>query len=147
MLLICAASSGHNLVLAERLRELSLERGLEAVVLDLTAAGLPLYTPAEDERGRPASLEPVEDLFSSATGFLFCAPEYNGSIPPTLTNAIAWLSTQSDEFRALFNEKPVALATRSGGGGQKVLVAMRLQLSNLGCNVLGGSWSPTRPSP
>jgi len=31
----------------------------------------------------------------------------------------------------------VGLATRSGGGGQKVLVAMRLQFSHLGCNVLG----------
>ena len=137
MLLICAASSGHNLVLAEKLRDLSLEHSIEAVVLDLTATGLPMYTPAENENGRPSGLDPVESQFASASGLLFCAPEYNGSIPPTLTNVIAWLSTQCDDWRSYFNEKPVALATRSGGGGQKVLVAMRLQFSHLGCNVLG----------
>jgi len=37
----------------------------------------------------------------------------------------------------VFNGKPAAVATYSGGGGQKVLVAMRLQLSHLGCNVVG----------
>jgi len=65
MLLICAASSGHNLQLAKTLRELSLEQGIEAVVLDLTSTGLPLYTPAEDKSGRPASLDPVETQFSA----------------------------------------------------------------------------------
>ena len=67
MLLICAASSAHNLVLAERLREFPLEHGVDATVQDLIATRLPLYTPAEDERGRPATLDPLEAQFSSAS--------------------------------------------------------------------------------
>jgi chromate reductase, NAD(P)H dehydrogenase (quinone) len=137
MLLICTASSGHNRALANRISELADTVGMANAVLDLTAVDLPLYTPARDDAGRPSALDEIEPAFESAAGFFFCAPEYNGSIPPTLTNAIAWLSTQSADFRSLFNGKPMALATRSGGGGQKVLVAMRLQMSHLGGNVIG----------
>ena len=78
---------------------------------------------------------------------LFVAPEYNGSIPPTLSNTIAWLSTQTDDFRSLFTLKPVAIATHSGGGGQKVLVAMRLQLGHLGATVLGRELLTTSKKP
>lgn len=137
MLLICAASSGHNLALAKTLSGMATEMGMDNRVLDLTATGLPLFTPALEAQGRPESLDPVESLFAASTGLLVAAPEYNGSTPPTLSNAIAWLSTQSDDFRALFTLKPVGLATHSGGGGQKVLVAMRLQFSHLGSTVLG----------
>ena len=137
MLLICTASSGHNLTLARRLAEIADDMGIPTQLVDLTQAELPLYTPAREEVGRPPSLDRLESAFSSANGMVIVAPEYNGSIPPTLTNAIAWLSTQTDDFRSLFTLKPTAIATHSGGGGQKVLVAMRLQLSHLGATVLG----------
>ena len=137
MWLFCTASNGHNRTLALTLQEMAQTKGARTQLLDLVEANLPLYTPDRDEAGAPAGLAPIQEMFRTATAFVFCAPEYNGSIPPTLTNAIAWLSTQTDDFRALFNTKPVIIATRSGGGGQKVLVAMRLQFSHLGCNVLG----------
>ena len=147
MLLICTASSGHNLKLAMRLADFAAELEIPHRVLDLTEAELPLYTPARDEAGRPATLGRVEEAFALATGLVIVAPEYNGSIPPTLSNAIAWLSTQSDDFRALFTLKPVAIATHSGGGGQKVLVAMRLQLGHLGATVLGRELLTTTKKP
>jgi NAD(P)H-dependent FMN reductase len=68
---------------------------------------------------------------------VICTPEYNGSIPPVLTSAIAWLSVQGDDFRALFNGRPVAIATHSGGGGTTVMAALRLQLAHLGAHVVG----------
>ena len=68
---------------------------------------------------------------------MICAPEYNGSIPPVLTNAIAWLSVQGDDFRSLFNGRPIVIASHSGSGGYSVLVALRLQLAYLGAHVLG----------
>ena len=37
--------------------------------------------------------------------FVF-APEYNGSYPPVLNNAIAWLSREGDDFRRLFQRPP-----------------------------------------
>ena len=63
------------------------------------------------------------------------APEYNGSIPPVLSNAIAWLSVR-DDFRALFNDA-IAMATVSGSGGMELLVSLRIQLTHLGAQVVG----------
>ena len=137
MLLACSASNGKNLVMARRVVELAEGMGMSARLLDLTEVDLPLYTPQRDDGNVPPSLSKLETIFAEASTFFVCAPEYNGSIPPTLSNTIAWLSTQSDDFRRLFNGKSVGLATHSGGGGQKVLVAMRLQFSHLGCNVVG----------
>jgi NAD(P)H-dependent FMN reductase len=68
---------------------------------------------------------------------VICTPEYNGSIPPVLTSAIAWLSVQGSDFRSLFNGRPVVIATHSGGGGTTVLAALRLQLAHLGAVVVG----------
>jgi chromate reductase len=62
-----------------------------------------------------------------------------------LSNAIAWLSVGSLDFRILFNNRTVGLATHSGGGGQKVLLAMRQQLFHLGCTVLGREVLATPP--
>ena len=135
MLLICTASHGHNLALAERIEKLAQVRGIETHLLDLTTLDWPLYTSREDLS--PTNLAAIEGHFQQATALFFVAPEYNGSVPPTLNNALAWLSTQSDNFRVLFNGKACALATHSGGGGQKVLIAMRLQLSHLGMHVIG----------
>jgi len=137
MLLICSASSGENRKLAFHLADMAASLGMVAEVMDLTEDPLPLFTPARDDAGVPNGFAAIEAQFERATGMLFCAPEYNGSIPPSLTNAIAWLSTRTDDFRALFNGRPVAIATHSGGGGQKVLMAMRIQFAHLGCNVIG----------
>jgi NAD(P)H-dependent FMN reductase len=135
MLLICTASHGHNLALARRIELLAQARGIDTHLLDLTTLDWPLYT--SREALRPTNLAATENHFQQASAFFFVAPEYNGSVPPALNNALAWLSTQSDNFRALFNGKACAMATHSGGGGQKVLVAMRLQLSHLGLHVVG----------
>ena len=137
MLLVCTASNGKNLRMARRIVEISIAMNIPAQLLDLTEVPLPVYTPQRDEGSPPDSLASMEAMFAGANALFVCAPEYNGSIPPTLTNAIAWLSAKSDDFRGLFNGKPVGLATHSGGGGQKALVAMRLQFSHLGCNVVG----------
>ena len=147
MLLICAASSGHNLKLAERLAAIANELGLDNRVLDLTATNLPIYTPEREAAGRPDALDPVEAAFRNATAMVIAAPEYNGSMPPVLNNAIAWLSVCADDFRELFTLKPIGLATHSGGGGQKVLVAMRLQLAHLGATVVGRELLTTTSKP
>jgi NAD(P)H-dependent FMN reductase len=74
---------------------------------------------------------------NAGDAWMVFAPEYNGSYPPVLNNAIAWLSRQGDDFRRLFRDRTVALATHSGGGGAHVIMAMRMQFSFLGCNVIG----------
>jgi len=135
--LVIAASNGENLRLAERFAEQARAQHLQPALLDLTALELPLFTPRSQAAGAPAALAALEQQLRAAPRWVICAPEYNGSIPPVLTSAIAWLSVQGSDFRSLFNGRPVAIATHSGGGGHAVLAALRLQLAHLGAHVVG----------
>ena len=147
MILICSGSSGHNLTMAENIAREASDLGIDSEVMDLTRLELPLYTPDREAQGIPESIAAIEARFAAAAGYVFCAPEYNGSTPPVLSNAIAWLSVQSDDFRLLFNGKSVVLGTHSGGHGAKLLVAMRLQFAHLGCTVLGRELTANRNKP
>jgi chromate reductase, NAD(P)H dehydrogenase (quinone) len=137
-LLAITASNGENLQLAERFAASGRSNGLEAEVLDLTALPLPLYTArVHAEAGIPEAVAVLSRQLQAAPRWVICAPEYNGSIPPVLTSAIAWLSVQGEDFRLLFNGRPIVIASHSGGGGHTVLAALRLQLAHLGAQVIG----------
>ena len=136
-LLVISASNGENLKLADRFAAQAKALGQTAEVLDLTTVDLPLFSPRAQERGTPAAVAPLQTQLINAPRWVICAPEYNGSIPPSLTNAIAWLSVQGDDFRSLFNGRPVAMATFSGGGGMELLLSLRIQLTHLGAQVVG----------
>jgi NAD(P)H-dependent FMN reductase len=136
-LLVISASNGENLKLAERFAAAARMQGLTAAVVDLTAMELPLFTPQAMAAGGPPALAALEHQLATSPRWVICAPEYNGSIPPVLTSAIAWLSVQGDDFRSLFNGRPIAIATHSGGGGHTLMAALRLQLAHLGAHVVG----------
>ena len=78
------------------------------------------------ERGLPHTVTPLQQKLMASPRWVICAPEYNGSIPPSFTNAIAWLSVMGDDFRVLFNGRPIAMATFSGGGGMELLLSLRI---------------------
>lgn len=136
-LLILAASNGQNLRLAHRFAEAATAQGAMPTVVDLTTAGLPLFTPQAQSAGAPEAVTALAQQLQAASCWLICTPEYNASIPPVLSSTIAWLSVHSRDFRALFDSRPIALATCSGSGGTAVLAALRLQLVYLGANVVG----------
>ena len=136
-LLVIAASNGENLKLAQRFASQASALGQRAEVLDLTTVDLPLFTPRMQQEGSPEAVAALEQQLMTAPRWVICAPEYNGSIPPSLSNAIAWLSVQGNDFRALFNGRPIAMATFSGGGGMELLVSLRIQLTHLGAQVVG----------
>ena len=137
---ILAASSGKNYTLANKFSDTFTEKGVNSEVVDLTKLDWPLYTPeTEEDSTAVPDTRALSDLISDAPALVVCAPEYNGVMPPVLNNCIAWLSVQSDDFRLLFNNKTVLLATHSGGGGAHCLMAMRQQFSFLGSNVIGRS--------
>lgn len=145
--LVMAASNGFNLELAERFAAAAQADGHSAEVLDLTAVALPLFTPRAQSAGTPPAVADLQARLSAAARWVICTPEYNGSIPPVLTSAIAWLSVQGDDFRSLFNGRPVAIATHSGGSGATVLTALRLQLAHLGATVVGRQLMSNRSQP
>ena len=85
-------------------------------------AGIPLYDGDEEAaNGIPAVVTQLKDAIAAADGLLIATPEYNGSIPGVLKNAIDWLSRPTDDIARVFGGKPVALIGASPGGFGTVL--------------------------
>jgi len=146
-MLILAASSGENLAMARQIAATAEADGVHAEIMELCRLDLPLYLPTVPDQDPGPGLEQLVEALQRHCTLFVCAPEYNGSIPPVLSNAIAWLSVRSADFRALFQQRPVALGSHSGGGGHRVLVAMRQQFAYLGCTVLGRELLATSQKP
>jgi chromate reductase, NAD(P)H dehydrogenase (quinone) len=135
--LFITATNGSNLQLTELLTGFAEEAGAETEVVQLEDLNLPLFTPSEKEaNGVPEIAHELNQKFISSDAIILLAPEYNGSIPPVITNAIAWMSVAGEDFRTAFNGRFAVVGTHSGGGGFKVIEAMRSQLNHLGMIVL-----------
>ena len=136
------ATSGTNHELADVFASAARAKGHEAEVIDLVELRMPLFNVADSKvalTGNFPALKGLVKAMTEADAWVVIAPEYNGSMPPTLNNALAWMSTSMDwqSFRALCTGKPVGLATHSGGGGANVIMAMRQQFSYIGADVIG----------
>ena len=132
-ILIVSATSGTNLVLAKSLLNIVDAEGALGTIVNLEDYNLPLYTPSAK---LDADVGRIKDALIESDGYIVCAPEYNGSIPPIVTNAIAWISVSTDGWRDAFNNKFALIASSSGGPGGKYLIAMKAQLEHLGSIVL-----------
>ena len=137
-LIIISASCGENLELSKKFHEKSNELKISSEILDLTMFDIPLFNPRiHTKKNIPLEVIKIKQKLFSNEKWIICAPEYNGSIPPILSNLIAWLSISGDDFRDLFNGQPIAIATFSGGVGLELLTSLRIQLVHLGSQVLG----------
>ena len=138
MISIITASNNNNLKLAQSFEQAFSDQDKATRLYDLVAEDLPLYTPKyHKENGTPERVVALVDELLKASGFVFVGPEYNGGIPPTLSNLIAWVSVSTKSWRDCFNGKTAAIGTHSGSGGMLFLASLRLQLSYIGLNVLG----------
>ena len=134
--LIIVASVNENMKLAHRIKSELTTLSQSSKIINIVSLELPMYTSKrEEEEGIPQSISALTEEMQTAKGYIFVAPEYNYSIPPTLTNFVAWSSRVGDNFRVLFSEKAVLNATFSGGGTD-VLSAMRVQFTKLGAVVI-----------
>ena len=112
-ILIVSATSASNLKLANDIKEIilnikNIENSTEVKIVNLEKINLPLYSTPKEQKGHPQDLSRLVEKFQWAQGLIICAPEYNGSIPPVITNAIAWMSVITENWRDVFNQKIVA---------------------------------------
>ncbi len=136
--LVITASNGENLKLANRFVQIGKTLNINSEILDLTTIELPIYNPrTHTKKGIPPQAIELSKQMGAIQRWVICAPEYNGSIPPLFTSAMAWLSVQTEDFRTLVNGRPIAMASFSGGGGMELLLSLRIQLSHLGAQVVG----------
>lgn len=137
-ILVITASSGKNLELANSFAEELKHQGATPTILNLMDLKLPLYDSHSDSQNDPKALlgEWLSPIHESQ-GYVFLAPEFNGSTPPVFSNFLCWVSRSAKDWRVAFNEKPAAIGTFSAGGSGFVLNALRMQLAFIGMNVLG----------
>ncbi len=155
-ILIVSATLKNNYKLAKKIQELlkNLEKNysnsIETTILSLENYKLPIYTEnAFDEYidEHKNTISKLTNKFVESDGIIICAPEYNGSTPPIINNAIAWISTTTDYWRDAFNKKIALIGTNSGGPGTKYITIMKLQMEHLGCVVMPRAISENKSNP
>jgi chromate reductase, NAD(P)H dehydrogenase (quinone) len=138
MILILTASSGKNLELAHQFQSKCTELNMRSEIINLVELNLPLYSPLTEAKHSPVEvLGPHLGKIKEAVGFVFLSPEYNGGVPPVMTNFVAWVSRSSKVWREAFNTKPAIIGTFSAGNGLGMLTALRSQLAYLGITIIG----------
>ena len=127
----------YNRALGE-LAAASLEaQGASVTRVDLAAFDLPLYSAALEAGAFPRDALKLKTLFAAQDGLLFVSPEYNGSLPPLLKNAIDWASrpTGDEGLVALSAYRGKAAAIMSASispfGGLRGLMHLRQILSTI----------------
>jgi chromate reductase len=111
-----------------------LPAGSELEVFDGLAA-IPPFS-EDDEHVPPPSVVALKDAIAEADAVLFVTPEYNGSIPGQLKNALDWVSRP--RASTPLAGKPVAVIGASIGlfGAVWAQAELRKVLSTIGARVL-----------
>jgi len=117
------------------------EAAPEGVEVDLydpaDIAELPLYDPDLDGASVPDPVERLREVWGSADAILFATPEYNGSVPGGLKNAIDWASRPRLEA-ALTNQTVSVIGASTGQFGAMWAQAdLRKILGIAGARVVG----------
>jgi NAD(P)H-dependent FMN reductase len=115
--------------------------GAEVTLADLKDYPMPLYDgDIEAAQGPPAAAKAFRDLLQTHDALVIASPEYNGSFPAILKNAVDWLSRpQAGERPAqAFRGKIAALLSTSPGpsGGRRGLKHLRELLTMIGVAVI-----------
>ena len=132
------------LVLTGSARTGSFTRALGMAVSDRLPDGelapvltaLPYFDQDLEARG-PAAVEALRAQVAAADTVVVVTPEYNGTIPGLLGNAIDWLSRPYGQG-ALAGKPVLAVAASPGAvGGARAVVALRTVLGNAGAVLVG----------
>src|SRR5919197_1166230 len=93
----------------------AVEAAPEGVELELWEGigALPIYDQDLESGEVPAAVRRLREDWEAADAILFATPEYNGSVPGGLKNAIDWASRP--KFEAALTNKTVAVVGASTG--------------------------------
>jgi len=100
----------------------------------MSAFDTPSYSQDAQAQGFPPGATELRRRLEANDGFVIASPEYNGSMPGLLKNAIDWVS----RFRPQpFNDRHALLlsASPSMAGGNRGLWTLRVPLEHLGSRV------------
>ncbi|WP_315780992.1 MULTISPECIES: NAD(P)H-dependent oxidoreductase [unclassified Bradyrhizobium] len=135
-------AGSHNARLAAAAAYRFVQADADVTRISLADFPLPIYdADLEAGSGVPRAAIDLKRMIDAHDGVLLVTPEYNGSVPPLLSNAIAWLSRVDEppEGRgAVFRGRPFAIAAASENrfGGARALSALRLMLTACNATVI-----------
>ena len=105
-------------------------------------AGVPPFDADLEALAVPSAVTSLKEALASADGLLLVTPEYNGSVPGVLKNAIDWMSRPASDISRVFGNKPVGLIGATPGmGGTRLSQAAWLPIFR------GSASSCTWPAP
>jgi len=121
-----------NAALTEALRSRFKTAGAETRRLDLAAYELPIF---HGDLETPNGVGRLKSDMLSCDGLVIITPEYNGSLPALLKNAIDWVSVTGKEqfLQPVFG---VAACTPGPMSGIMVLRELNYVLTRVGCDVV-----------
>lgn len=143
-ILIFAGSTrqdSYNRKLATVAASIAEQQGAQPSLLELSDYDIPLYNADLEAQGTPADVIRLKQAMHSHAAWIVCSPEYNGSYPALLKNAIDWASSpvkgdaQWSDGVLPFRNKVVGMASASPGGlgGLRAQSHLAALLLNLEC--------------
>src|SRR3954452_10288262 len=109
---------------------------VEVVVYD-GLKDVPPYDEEDDTETPPAAVAAFREAIAGADALLFATPEYNGSIPGALKNALDWAS-RPFATNALRNKPATVVGASTGGlGAVGAQADLRRVLKTIGARVIG----------
>ncbi len=115
----------------------------EVTQISLADYPLPIFNgDLEEEKGVPDNANKIARLIAANQGVFISTPEYNHSLPPLLTNTLAWVSRIKHTGTLPYRHKVYAMAGSSDGrfGGARAIIELRRVLATS----LGGIVIPSR---
>ena len=129
-------AESYNTALAQAARELA-PQGVEIELYD-GLGGLPPYDADADGEDPPAAVQDLRARIAAADALLLVTPEYNGSIPGVLKNAVDWASRPHREAALWGKTVAVAGATTGQYGALWAQQDLRRVLGIAGARVIVG---------
>lgn len=116
------------------------QMGAKVTLIDLKDYSMPFYDADLESKGMPRNAKRLRDLMVASDAVIIACPEYNGSMPGMVKNALDWASRSesSGASRSAFQGKKFALLSASPGrgGGARGLVHLKGVIEEVGGKVI-----------
>lgn len=134
-------ANSYNKLLVEEAARIARAEGAIVTIIDLKDYPMPFYdADLEEKQKMPEQAKRFRALMIKNDALIIASPEYNGSFPGILKNALDWASRSEEggASRDAFKGKKCAIMSASPGvgGGARGLVHLRAILEAVGGEVI-----------
>lgn len=134
-------SDSYNKKLVQEAGKIARQHNAKVTYIDLKDYPMPFYdADLEMKEGLPLNAKRLRDQLVKSDFILIASPEYNGSIPAVLKNALDWATRDENgnPSKEAFKGKKFGLMSASPGkkGGAKGLIHLRAIIEDCGGEVI-----------